>query len=88
VVVDGQVFIRSVRGSEGRWHREISANPEGALHVDDRRIPVRAVHATDDSTVEAISQAIRSKYGERLPGPTAGRVREEVLSTTLKLLPA
>jgi len=88
MVVDDEVFVRSVRGSRGRWYREISGNPEGALHVNGRRIPVRAVCATDSQTVEAVSQAIRSKYGGRWPGPTAGMVREEVLSTTLKLSPS
>jgi hypothetical protein len=28
VVVDGDVFVRSVRGEKGRWYREASANPE------------------------------------------------------------
>lgn len=88
VVVEGEVFVRSVRGPQGRWYREISANPEGALHAGDRRIPVHAEHTTDNTTVEAVSEAIRSKYGEKLPGPTAGMVREEVLPTTLKLSPA
>ncbi len=87
MVVDGEVFVRSVRGPEGRWYREISANPEGALHVGDQRIPVHADHATDDSTVESVSRAIQSKYGERWPGPTAGMVREDVLPTTLELSP-
>ncbi|HJQ29954.1 MAG TPA: DUF2255 family protein [Rubrobacter sp.] len=88
VVVEGEVYVRSVRGAQGRWFREISSNPEGALHVGERRIPVRAAPATDDSTVEAVSDAYRSKYEESLPGPTAAMVRPEVLQTTLKLSPA
>ncbi len=87
MVVDGEVFVRSVRGPEGRWYREISANPEGALHAENHRIPVRAAHATDDSTVEAVSEANRGKYEEAWPGPTAGMLRTETLPTTLKLLP-
>ncbi len=87
MVVDGEVFVRSVRGPEGRWHQEISANLEGALHAGDHHIPVRAVPATDGSTVEAVSEAIRSKYGDAWPGPTAGMLRPETLPTTLKLLP-
>ncbi len=87
MVVDGEVFVRSVRGPRGRWYQEISANPEGALHAGNHRIPVRAAHATDDSTVEAVSEAIRGKYEEAWPGPTAGMLRTETLPTTLKLLP-
>lgn len=88
VVIEGEVFVRSVRGQKGRWYREISSNPEGALHVGDRRIPVRAVPATDGPTVDAVSEAYRKKYEESLPGPTAAMVRPDVLPTTLKLTPA
>jgi hypothetical protein len=88
VVVDGEVFVRSVRGTRGRWYREISSNPEGALHVGERRIPVRAAPATGTPTVEAVSEAFRSKYEERWPGPTAAMLRPDVLPTTLKLSPA
>lgn len=88
VVVEGEVFVRSVRGPKGRWYREISANPDGALHAGDRRIPVRAAPATDGPTTEAVSDAIRSKYEGDWPGPTAAMVRSDVLTTTLKLSPA
>ena len=54
VVMNGEVFVRSVRGLNGRWYREISANPTGALHAGDQRIPVpggpghgRANHGSD-----------------------------------------
>ena len=88
VVVEGEVFVRSVRGTKGRWYREISSNPEGALHVGDRRIQVRAAPATDAPTVDAVSEAYESKYEEAWPGPTAAMVRPDVLPTTLKLSPA
>ena len=88
VVTGGEVFVRSVRGPKGRWYREISSHPEGALHAGDTRIPVRAASATEESTVEAVSEAIRSKYEQSAPGPTAAMLRPEVLPTTLKLSPA
>src|SRR5829696_4511364 len=91
VVVEGEVFVRSVRGSKGRWYREISSNPEGALHVEDDRIPVRAAPATDDTTVEAVeavSAAFRSKYQKSSPASKEAMVRPETLPTTLKLSPA
>lgn len=88
VVVEGGVFVRSVRGPDGRWYQRISAHPEVVLHAGDRRIPARAVPATDGPTVEAVSEAFRSKYGEAWPGPTAGIVRPKALPTTLKLSPA
>ena len=88
VVVDGDAFVRSVRGEKGRWYREASANPYVTLRVGDRRVPVRAVPETDARTIEKVSEVIREKYGASYPGPTAAMVREEVLSTTLRLLPA
>jgi hypothetical protein len=88
VVTGGEVFVRSVRGPKGRWYREISSHPEGALHAGDTRIPVRAASATEESTVEAVSEAIRSKYEQSAPGPAAAMLRPETLPTTLKLSPA
>lgn len=88
VVVEGEVYVRSVRGPRGRWYREISSNPEGALHVEDDRIPVRAAPATEGPTVDAVSAAIRSKYEQSSPSSTASMVRPDTLPTTLKLSPA
>ena len=88
VVADGEVFVRSVRGQKGRWYRELSANPSGALHAGDRRIPISATPATDGPTTEKVSEAFRNKYERDWPGPTAAMVRPEVLPTTLRLSPA
>ena len=88
VVVEGEVFVRSVRGPKGRWYREISSNPDSALHVEDTRIPVRAASATEEATVDAVSAAFRSKYQKSSPASTEAMVRPETLATTLKLSPA
>jgi hypothetical protein len=88
VTFGGDVFVRSVRGPRGRWYREVSANPAAALHVGDRRIPVRAVSEDDEATIERVSEAYRSKYEESAPGPTRAMVRPETLPTTLRLEPA
>jgi hypothetical protein len=88
VVVEGEVFVRSVRGHRGRWYREISSNPEGALHLEDDRIPVRAASATEGATVDAVSAAFRSKYQQSSPASTQAMMRPETLPTTLKLSPA
>jgi hypothetical protein len=88
VTVDGDVFVRSVRGERGRWFREVSANPSAVLHAGDRRIPARAVPATDEPTIEAVSEAYRSKYGRTSPGSTRAMLQPETLPTTLKLEPA
>ena len=88
VTVDGEVYVRSVRGEKGRWYREVSANPDAALHFGDRRIPVRAVSVRGEPTVGAVSEAYRDKYGRTSPGSTRAMLQPETLPTTLKLEPA
>jgi hypothetical protein len=87
VVAEGEVFVRSVRGPGGRWYREISSNPEGALHAHDDRIPVQATPVTEEAMVDAVSAAFRSKYQRSSPASTEAMVRPEILPTTLKLSP-
>jgi hypothetical protein len=85
VTVDGAVFVRSVRGGEGRWYREVSSNPAAALHVGGDRIPVRAVPVTDEAKIGAVNEAYREKYGRTSPGSTRAMVQPETLPTTLRL---
>jgi hypothetical protein len=88
IVVDGDnVYVRSVRGPQGRWYREISAYPAAAIHANRRRVPVQAQTATDPATVSRVSDLLTNKYQQRWPGPTAGMLREETLPTTLRLTP-
>ena len=86
VVVDNNVYVRSVRGRAGRWYREITANPQGAIYIDGRRIPVRAIPVSDPATIARVSNAYLQKYRN---SPFANSiVREETLPTTLQLEPA
>ena len=87
VMVDGtDVYVRSVKGRDGRWYHEITADPQAALHLDGRRIPVRAEPAEDARSVEACTEALRRKY-TGVPG-FEPMLREHTLPTTLRLLPA
>ena len=87
VMVDGtDVYLRSVRGPAGRWFRDLSANPEGALDVAGRRVAFRAVQAADPRSIEACNQALQRKY-EGIPG-YAEMLQEHTLETTLRLEPA
>jgi hypothetical protein len=89
IVVDGDnAYVRSVRGPAGRWYRELSANPKGAIHVGGRRIPIEAEPATDPESISRVTDALRRKYEQRWPGPLAGMLREEVLPTTMRVKPA
>ena len=89
VAVDGadRVLVRSVRGSAGRWYRELVANPDGALDVGGRRIPFRAERAADGDRIEACNRAIAAKYASSRAS-VASMLQDEVLDTTLELLPA
>ncbi len=89
IVVDGDdAFVRSVRGPSGRWYRELSANPRGAIHVNGRRLPIEAEPATDADSVSRVNDALKRKYEQRWPGPLAGMLREQVLPTTMRVKPA
>jgi len=85
VVVDNDVYVRSVRGRSGRWYREITANPQGAIYVDGRRLSVRAIPVTDPATIARVNNAYMQKYRN---SPFVNIiVREETLPTTLRLEP-
>ena len=86
IVVDGEdVFIRTYRGKTSRWYRELLAGP-GALVVDGRRVPVRAVPATDPESIKRVSDGYRKKYAKG--GSLDAMLRRSVLPTTLRLEPA
>jgi hypothetical protein len=84
VVVDqGDVFIRSWKGANARWYREAVANPDVALHVGGRRLPAKAIAATDADSIARTSSALERKYAG--DPATNDMVREEILGTTLRL---
>jgi len=85
VVDDGDVFVRSVRGDEGKWYQRALADPEVALRVGDDRLPFRAVPAADPESVERVSDALRRKYNPG--GSLDSMLKHEVLGTTLRLDP-
>jgi hypothetical protein len=86
LVVDGDaVFARSYVGPEARWYRELLARP-GAIVVGTRSIPVRAVPAADERSINATSLGFQKKY-PRSPSLRAMQ-RREVIGTTIRLEPA
>ncbi len=86
IVVDGdEAFVRSVRGKNGRWYQEATANPAVAIHVDGRRLPATAIPATDPDSIERTTNALRRKYA-RISG-FRPMVQPEVFDTTLRLEP-
>ena len=85
LVRDGVVYLRSYKGPTGRWYREALADPEIALLFDRRRLPARAVPATDHASVEACSEALREKY--RRSYSLEAMLDPDVLPTTLRIEP-
>lgn len=86
VVVDGAPYVRSVRGTKGRWYRELTRRGEGALHVGSRRVPVVAHHVRATATIDAVSAAFWRKYAKS--ASLFSMLRLAVLDTTLRLAPA
>ena len=88
VVVDGDAaYVRSVRGTRGRWYREARAFPQAVLHVGGRTLPVHIETVSDGATIARVSEALLRKYA-RWPNDARAMVRDEVLETTLRLQPA
>ena len=68
VVDNGDVFVRSVNGTAGRWYRESVANP--AVTIDDggRRLEARAVPVHDPDSVRRVNEALERKYASSTDG--------------------
>ena len=86
VVVDGAVFVRSVRGAKGQWFVAARAEGRATLALGRRRLAVRVAPVTDATTIEAVSQAYLSKYATSPYAKTI--VAHDTLPTTLRLDPA
>jgi hypothetical protein len=86
VTGDGDVYVRSLKGEDGRWYRELMANPEvAALHVEGDAIPVRAVAAADPESVASATGGFRRKYAD---SPYLdSMIRDEIVPTTVRLEP-
>jgi hypothetical protein len=85
VVDDGEVFVRSVRGEEGRWYQRALSNPNVALTVGEDRFDFMAVPASDATSVERTSDALSRKYRGR---SLEMMLLPKTLGTTLRLDPA
>lgn len=59
VVADGQLFIRSVRGTDGAWYQGVERT--GVLEAGGVRVDVTFIR--DDAHDAKIDQAYRTKYG-------------------------
>ena len=85
VAADEEIFVRSVRGGKGRWYRDLAKGGLATLEFTGRRLEVQAFPASDADSIARASREYLTKYQ---PSPYAqSMVRDEVLSTTLRLEP-
>jgi hypothetical protein len=85
VVDGGDVYVRSLRGSAGRWYQELMAEPDAVIHVEEEAVPVRAVPAPDVESIGRANAGYQRKYAD---SPYLGTMtREEILGTTVRLEP-
>jgi hypothetical protein len=83
VVVDGSLYVRSVRGAEGSWYKGVIRHHEGAISWDGKTRDVTYVpdHAAD----EQIDAAYFAKYGNG--SPTHAITNPAAKATTLRVEP-
>ncbi|MEV0803979.1 DUF2255 family protein [Kribbella sp. NPDC050281] len=83
VVIDGNVYVRSVRGVEGGWYKGVMHHHEGAISWDGK---TREVTYTPDATVDdQIDTAYLNKYGNG--SPTRAIINAAAKATTLRIEP-
>ncbi|WP_457101702.1 DUF2255 family protein [Microbacterium sp. P5_E9] len=65
VVVDGRLYLRSVKGPDGQWYRGVTRHFEGSLRWGSTTRDVR--YTLDASHDDAIDAAYFAKYGSGSP---------------------
>jgi hypothetical protein len=89
IVIDADaVYVRSVRGPDGKWYQALAAGRPFTLRAADAEWSIAGQHVTDQAEVARVSEAFSRKYQQRWPGPTAAMLRPEVLPTTMRVAPA
>jgi hypothetical protein len=89
VVVDQHVYVRSWNDAPAGWNRAWRADPEGAVLVRDREIPVRAVPVRSERARDRVSAAYLAKFWR--PGSLVfarGLDDPARRATTLELVPS
>jgi hypothetical protein len=85
VVTDDEVFVRSFRGTKGRWYRDLATGGPATLEFAGRSLRVQAIPANDPAAIDRASRAYLGKY--RSSSYAQAMVQPEMLPTTLHLEP-
>ena len=88
VVVQDRVFVRSWSLKPRSWYRTFREEPQGAINVAGREIPVRAFFTRSERLKDAVDRAYLEKY--KTPGSIGyardlGRAKSR--ATTTELVP-
>ncbi len=86
VVVDGEVFVRSVRGARGRWYEAAANVGRAVLEAGDCQLDIHLMRVTDAAIIASVSEAYLMKYAAS--SYAKEMVRAETLPTTLRVEPA
>ena len=65
VVVDGRVFARSWTRKANGWYRTFLEDPLGAIEIDGRQMPIRAIAVRGVRIRDAVERAYAEKYSTR-----------------------
>jgi hypothetical protein len=73
VVADGEVFVRSWRGTDGRWYRDLVAVGPATLNFAGCRLAVQAIPASAAAAVARATREYLRKYRPSRRAPMPGR---------------
>ncbi len=89
VVVEGRVFVRSWSVKPDGWYRTFLEEPRGAIEVEGREIPVRAIRVRAARLNDAVDRAYLEKYhspGSLKYARDLGRAKSRATTTELRPL--
>jgi deazaflavin-dependent oxidoreductase (nitroreductase family) len=89
IVTDGdKVYIRSGKGMQRHWPKNLLARPEGRLHIDGQVVPFKSRHVTNPTEARHSSTLYSPKYGPSPVKPSgAGDVLTPGEQAAFELLP-
>lgn len=88
VVVDGRVLVRPWNNKAAGWYRAFLEQPNGAVRIGDREIPVRARAVRGVKLHDAMDVAYGEKYDTQANQMyVKGFATAKRRATTLELLP-
>lgn len=85
-VLGGTLYIRSAHGPENGWFRRAVQAGTGRVNAGDIERDV-TFELADPAVCDELTAALHQKYDRFGPGPIAAITGDDVLQTTLRVLP-